>query len=40
LSYDYPIEPSMIAIHLGYLTLMGVVGMLLTYPKFEERLSR
>ena len=40
LSYDYPIEPSMIALHLGYLTLMGVVGMLLTYPKFEERLSR
>jgi hypothetical protein len=30
----------MLAIHLGYLTLMGVVGMLLTYPKFEQRLSK
>ena len=39
-SYDYPIEPYMLFVHLGYLALMGAVGMALTYPKFEERLSR
>jgi lipooligosaccharide transport system permease protein len=40
LSYGLEIEPGMLAIHLGYLAIMGVVGMALTYPKFAERLSR
>lgn len=40
LSYGYEIAPMMFAVHLGYLALLGVVGMALTYPKFAERLSR
>ena len=40
LSYGMPLGEGMLFIHIGYLALMGVVGTLLTYPKFEERLSR
>ena len=40
LSYGYEVEPMMFVVHLGYLTLLGVIGMALTYPKFAERLSR
>jgi len=27
-------------VHIGYLALLGAVGMALTYPKFAERLAR
>ena len=40
LSYGYEVEPMMFVVHLGYLALLGVIGMALTYPKFAERLSR
>jgi lipooligosaccharide transport system permease protein len=40
LSYGYEVEPVMFVVHLGYLALLGVIGMALTYPKFAERLSR
>lgn len=40
LSYGAEIEPLMFVIHVGYLALMGVVGMALTYPKFDSRLSK
>ena len=40
LSYGAEMEPSMLLIHLGYLAIMGVVGMALTYPKFVQRLGR
>jgi hypothetical protein len=33
-------EWQMLLLHIGYLSVMGVVGMMLTYPKFTERLSR
>jgi hypothetical protein len=33
-------EPSMFLIHTGYLAIMGVVGMALTYPKFVSRLAK
>jgi lipooligosaccharide transport system permease protein len=40
LSYGLEIEPFMFFVHLGYLAVMGVLGMALTYPKFAERLSK
>lgn len=40
LSYGAPIEPWLIAVHLGYPLLLGILGMALSYPKFRERLSR
>jgi lipooligosaccharide transport system permease protein len=40
LSYGLEIEPFMFFVHLGYLAIMGVLGMALTYPKFAERLSK
>ena len=40
LSYGLEIEPSMFLVHFGYLAILGVVGMALTYPKFEERLAK
>jgi lipooligosaccharide transport system permease protein len=40
LSYGAPMEWQMLLLHIAYLTAMGVIGMLLTYPKFTERLSR
>lgn len=40
LSYGLEIEPFMFFVHLGYLGIMGVVGMALTYPKFAERLAK
>jgi lipooligosaccharide transport system permease protein len=40
LSYGSEIEPLMFFVHFGYLALLGVVGMALTYPKFKERLSK
>ena len=40
LSYGEAIEPMMFVVHLGYLAVMGIVGMALTYPKFHERLSK
>ncbi len=40
LSYGSEIEPLMFFVHFGYLALLGIVGMALTYPKFEARLSK
>jgi lipooligosaccharide transport system permease protein len=40
LSYGYEIAPIMFVVHLGYLALLGVIGMAFTYPKFAERLSK
>lgn len=40
LSYGMEVDPLMFWVHIGYLALLGVVGMALTYPKFAERLSR
>jgi hypothetical protein len=33
-------EPSLFFIHIGYLAVMGVIGMALTYPKFVSRLAK
>ncbi len=40
LSYGLEIEPLMFLVHFGYLAILGVVGMALTYPKFAERLAK
>lgn len=40
LSYGVEMEWQMFLVHIGYLSIMGIVGMLLTYPKFKERLAR
>ncbi|MFM1784791.1 MAG: hypothetical protein RLZZ579_1068 [Actinomycetota bacterium] len=40
LSYGMPLELWLGIVHVLFLTLLGVIGMRLTYPKFEERLSR
>jgi lipooligosaccharide transport system permease protein len=40
LSYGNPLEPVTLLIHLAYLLFLGVIGMSLVYPKFQERLSR
>jgi len=40
LSYGMEVDPIMFWVHIGYLALLGVVGMALTYPKFAERLAR
>jgi lipooligosaccharide transport system permease protein len=40
LSYGLEIEPLMFFVHFGYLAILGVVGMALTYPKFAERLAK
>jgi len=40
LSYGAEMEPSMFFIHIGYLAVMGVIGMALTYPKFVSRLAK
>lgn len=40
LSYGLEIGDGMIWVHLGYLSIMGIVGMFFVYPKFKERLSR
>lgn len=40
LSYGAEIEPLMFFVHFGYLLAMGVVGMALTYPKFQARLTK
>lgn len=40
LSYGMEVDPLMFWVHIGYLAILGVVGMALTYPKFAERLSR
>ena len=40
LSYGAPMEPSMLFVHIGYLALMGIVGMVLTYPQFVKRLAK
>lgn len=40
LSYGVEIEPLMFLVHFGYLLAMGVVGMALTYPKFQARLTK
>ena len=40
LSYGLEIEPMMFFVHFGYLAILGVVGMALTYPKFAERLAK
>jgi len=39
LSYGAQMEPGMFLVHIGYLWLMGLAGMALTYPKFKERLN-
>ncbi|MFM2019761.1 MAG: hypothetical protein RL718_342 [Actinomycetota bacterium] len=40
LSYGMEVDPIMFWVHIGYLALLGLVGMALTYPKFAERLAR
>jgi lipooligosaccharide transport system permease protein len=40
LSYGAEMEPSLFFIHIGYLAVMGVIGMALTYPKFVSRLAK
>lgn len=40
LSYGMEVDPIMFWVHLGYLAIMGVIGMSLAYPKFAERLSK
>lgn len=40
LSYGLEIEPVMFLVHFGYLAILGVFGMALTYPKFVERLAK
>jgi lipooligosaccharide transport system permease protein len=40
LSYGAEIEPLMFFVHFGYLLAMGLVGMALTYPKFQARLTK
>lgn len=40
LSYGLEIEPLMFFVHFGYLAILGVLGMALTYPKFAQRLSK
>lgn len=40
LSYGLEVEPLMLFVHIGYLSLMGIVGMALVYPKLAERLSK
>jgi lipooligosaccharide transport system permease protein len=40
LSYGMELPGGMFWIHIGYLALMGIVGMYFVYPKFRERLAR
>jgi lipooligosaccharide transport system permease protein len=40
LSYGMELADGMLFVHLGYLAIMGIVGMRFVYPKFKERLSR
>ncbi|MEY3614544.1 MAG: hypothetical protein RL718_778 [Actinomycetota bacterium] len=40
LSYGMELADGMFFVHLGYLAIMGIVGMRFVYPKFKERLSR
>lgn len=40
LSYGMELASGMLLIHIGYLAIMGVIGMAFVYPKFKERLSR
>ena len=40
LSYGMELADGMLLVHLAYLAIMGIVGMLFVYPKFKERLSR
>lgn len=40
LSYGMELSSGMFLVHIGYLALMGIVGMFFVYPKFRERLAR
>jgi lipooligosaccharide transport system permease protein len=40
LSYGMELADGMLFVHLGYLALLGIIGMRFVYPKFKERLSR
>lgn len=40
LSYGMPLEIRQFFMHVGFLALVFAVGMLMAYPKFEERLNR
>jgi lipooligosaccharide transport system permease protein len=40
LSYGMPLEIWQFVMHVGFLALVFAVGMLMAYPKFEERLNR
>lgn len=40
LSYGMELADGMFWVHVGYLALMGIVGMFFVYPKFRERLAR
>jgi len=40
LSYGMPLEVWQFFMHVGFLALVFVVGMLMAYPKFEERLNK
>jgi lipooligosaccharide transport system permease protein len=40
LSYGMELADGMLFVHLGYLAIMGIVGMRFVYPKFKERLAR
>ena len=39
LSYGMPITPEMFLLHIGFLSVLAVVGMSLTYPPFKKRLA-
>ena len=40
LSYGMELADGMFLVHVGYLALMGIIGMIFVYPKFRERLAR
>lgn len=40
LSYGMELADGMFLVHVGYLAIMGIVGMFFVYPKFRERLAR
>ena len=40
LSYGMELADGIFLVHVGYLAIMGVVGMFFVYPKFRERLAR
>ncbi len=39
LSYGHKIEPWLLVVHVVYLAVLGVIGMLTAYPQFKKRLA-